>query len=71
MTAFSDSTSTDFNQGLNTLEIEITNSDVFLEGVNRSGTLTGTQTGVVPEPSHIAMPLVAGFAILQIGRAHV
>lgn len=66
MNAFSDSTSTDFNQGVNTLEIEINSSDVYLEGVNLSGSLTGSQSGVVPEPSNIAMVLIAGFAVLLV-----
>jgi hypothetical protein len=66
MTAFSDITPGDFVQGINTLQIEMTDSDVFLEGVNLSGTLTGQQTGVVPEPSNIAMVLIAGFAILLV-----
>jgi len=66
MNAFSDSTSTDFNQGVNTLQIEITDTDNFLEGVNLSGTLTGTQTGVVPEPSNVAVALIAGFAALLV-----
>jgi hypothetical protein len=65
-TPFSDSTSTDFNQGVNTLQIEITDTDTFLEGVNLNGTLTGTQTGVVPEPSNVAIVLIAGFAALLI-----
>ena len=58
MFAFSDSTSTDFNQGLNTLQIEITGTDVYLEGVNLSGTLTGQQNA--PEPSYSAISAVCG-----------
>ena len=49
----------DFVLGTNTLSLDITDSDVFLEGVNLQGSLTG----VVPEPSTL-FPLAGGLAIM-------
>jgi hypothetical protein len=51
LTAFSDSNASDFNVGLNTLTITITEDDRFLEGVNLNGTLTGDLASGTPEPS--------------------
>jgi hypothetical protein len=61
--------SSDFVLGVNTLQAEITGSDVYLEGVNVSATLTGyTATATTPEPSHITMVLAAGVILLVFAR---
>ncbi len=56
--------SSDFVLGTNTLSIDITFSDSFLEGVNLQGSLSGY---TVPEPSYLAsvltcMGILLGFA---------
>ncbi len=54
--------SSDFVVGTNTLSIDITDSDSFLEGVRLQGSLTGyTQ---VPEPSSLAA-LIVGMGMLM------
>ena len=55
--------SSDFVLGTNTLSLSITDSDLFLEGVNLQGTLTGTST--VPEPSELIL-LTAGLGVLVV-----
>ena len=44
----------DFVVGINTLTIQITGTDSFLEGVNLNGTLT-TGTSTVPEPATVTL----------------
>lgn len=69
LTAFSvGAGSSDFVLGTNTLSIEITDTDQYLEGVNLQGSLTGVTTAT-PEPS-MFIPLAAGLAIL-IGFARL
>ncbi len=53
----------DFVVGTNTLTIEITDTDNFLEGVNLAGTLT-TGTSTVPEP---AAATLLGPALVALG----
>ena len=54
--------SSDFVSGTNTLSIDITSSDVYLEGVNLQGSLTFVSS-TVPEPSTF-IPLVAGLGLM-------
>lgn len=53
----------DFVVGTNTLTIEITDTDNFLEGVNLAGTLT-TGTSTVPEPAAASL---LGPALVALG----
>jgi hypothetical protein len=54
--------SSDFVVGTNTLSIDITDSDSFLEGVRLQGSLTGYTP--VPEPSSLAA-LIVGMGMLM------
>jgi hypothetical protein len=59
------SVSTGFNQGLNSLTIEITSTDDFLEAVRLEGSLTGQSTSAVPEPA--SLTLVGMAAVSGLG----
>ena len=66
LSSFSDSNAGDFVAGGNTLEIEITSSDQFLEAVNLTGTLTGDLAGSsTPEPS-TSLLLIGGLGFAAI-----
>jgi hypothetical protein len=57
----------DFVTGQNTLEIEMTDSDQYLEGVNLTGTLTGdlADPSTTPEPS-TSLLLIGGLGFAAI-----
>ena len=60
--------SSDFVVGANTLSIDITLSDSFLEGVNLNGSLTGYTP--VPEPFSIGLLIVGAGMLLAFARRH-
>ena len=71
LTPFSDSNTSDFVAGLNTLSITITNDDRFLEAGRLTGTLTGN-LGSVPEPSSsLLLSGALGLAALLCSRRSV
>jgi hypothetical protein len=71
LTAFSVAAgSSDFVLGTNTLSIDITNSDNYLEGVNLEGSLTGytAPTSPTPEPSSVLLLCVGFVGLFLLSR---
>lgn len=66
LTAFSDSTASDFMAGLNTLEITMTSDDDYLEGVDLTGTLNG-DIAAAPEPATWLL-MAGGLGLGAIGK---
>lgn len=71
LTAFSDSSASDFVTGLNTLEITISSDDEYLEGVDLTGTLNGDlATPGTPEPATWLL-MAGGLGLGALGKLRV
>ena len=66
LTAFSVVNPTFFNQGMNTLTIQITNTDNFLEAVRLEGTVTASAS--VPEPATLCAGGLGALALVLVAR---